>query len=121
MTSFREEHSKEQRRSEAENMLTKHPERIPLIVERATNAPKDLPAMVKVKFLVPTALTAGQFSTILQKRMELDSQKSLFIFVNGTLVPTESVMSDLYTEHKDPEDAFLYISYNVENTFGMHQ
>ena len=49
--------------------------------------------------------------------MELSSDKSIFLFVNDTMVPCSEIFKKIYSENKD-EDGFLYITYNGESTFG---
>ena len=69
------------------------------------------------KFLVPADLTIGQFMYVIRKRIKINSEKSLFMFVNGKIPPTARLMSIVYDENKN-EDGFLYITYSGENTFG---
>lgn len=42
---------------------------------------------------------------------------AIFVFVNNTLPPASSLMSQIYNDHKD-EDGFLYVTYSGESTFG---
>jgi GABA(A) receptor-associated protein len=39
------------------------------------------------------------------------------LFINNTLPPAASLMSQIYKEHKDT-DGFLYVIYSGESTFG---
>ena len=96
-------------------MREKYPDRIPVIVEKATGS--DIPDIDKKKYLVPTDLTVGQFVHVIRKRIKLAPEKAIFIFVNNVLPPTAALMSSIYDEHKD-DDGFLYITYSGENTFG---
>jgi GABA(A) receptor-associated protein len=81
-------------------------------------APKsDIPDIDKKKYLVPNDLTVGQFVYVVRKRIKLEPEKAIFIFVNNSLPSTASLMSQIYDEHKD-EDGFLYVTYSGENTFG---
>ena len=52
-----------------------------------------------------------------RKRIKLNAEQSIFLFINDTLVVNGKMMSDVYQEHKD-EDGFLYVSYSAENSFG---
>ncbi len=67
--------------------------------------------------MVPADLTVGQFVYVIRKRIKVDQNTNIFIFVNNILPPTAALMSTLYEEQKD-EDGFLYITYSGENTFG---
>ena len=112
---FRKEHSLEKRKQESSRILAKYPDRVPVVVERAPKT--DLPDIDKHKFLVPNDLTVGQFVYVIRKRVKLSPEKAIFIFINGILPPTASLMSTIYNDHKG-EDNFLVILYSGENTFG---
>merc|ERR1711939_1297389 len=104
---FKTEHSFEKRRAEAE--------RIPVICEK--NERSDIATIDKKKYLVPSDLTVGQFVYVIRKRIKLEPEKAIFIFVDEVLPPTAALMSQVYEEYKD-EDDFLYVTYSGENTFG---
>ena len=63
------------------------------------------------------AQTVGQFVYVIRKRINIPSDKAIFIFVNNTLPPTAALMSTVYEQHRD-EDGFMYFTYSGENTFG---
>jgi len=86
-----------------------------VIVERAEKS--DIPTLDKKKYLVPADLTVGQFVYVIRKRIKLNAEKAIFIFVNNVLPPTAALMNAIYEEHKD-DDGFLYVTYSGENTFG---
>ena len=54
---------------------------------------------------------------VIRKRVELSSEKAIFIYVDNVLPPTGEILSSVYEEEKD-EDGFLYITYSGETTFG---
>jgi hypothetical protein len=56
--SFKEEHPVDKRRSEAERIRAKYPDRVPVICERSERS--DVPDIDKKKYLVPADLTVGQ-------------------------------------------------------------
>jgi GABA(A) receptor-associated protein len=116
--SFKQIHSLETRKQEARRIFDKFPGRIPIIVERGLSSQKTMPLIDKQKFLVPADLTLGQFTFVIRKRMELSSEKALFLFVNNTLPTTGSLMREVYAQQYDQEDGFLYITYCGENSFG---
>ncbi|CAM9711497.1 unnamed protein product [Ectocarpus sp. 12 AP-2014] len=116
MVSFKQEHSAvDKRKSEAERIRAKYPDRIPVICEKADRS--DIPDIDKKKYLVPADLSTGQFIYVIRKRIKLDPEKAIFIFVNDTIPQTSALMSQVY-EHQKDEDGFLYITYSGENTFG---
>ncbi|BBN68457.1 Autophagy-related protein 8g [Prunus dulcis] len=92
----------------------KYPDRIPVIVEKAARS--NIPDIDKKKYLVPAALSVGQFVYVVRKRIKLEAEKAIFVFVKNTLPPTAAVMSTIYEENKD-EDGFLYLIYSGENDY----
>jgi GABA(A) receptor-associated protein len=113
---FKQDHSFETRKNESSRILDKYSDRIPIIVERS-NKSDILPLIDKKKFLCPKDLTIGQFVYVIRKRISLNPNKAIFIFINNTLPPISSSVGDIYGQHMD-EDGFLYIMYSSENTFG---
>lgn len=81
---FKQQYTAEQRRQEADAILQKYPQRIPVIVERAPNS--HVPSIDKQKFLVPNDITVAQFMWIVRKRIHLSPEKALFVFI-GRLMP----------------------------------
>ncbi|ODV91149.1 hypothetical protein CANCADRAFT_25107 [Tortispora caseinolytica NRRL Y-17796] len=112
---FKSDHPFNKRKAEADRILTKYIDRIPVICERAEKS--DIAAIDKKKYLVPGDLTVGQFVYVVRRRIKLPSDKAIFIFVNDMLPPTAALMNSIYDEHKD-KDGFLYMTYSGENTFG---
>jgi hypothetical protein len=55
--------------------------------------------------------------SVIRKRMSLKPEVGLYIFVNGSIPSNSSFLHYLFLDHKD-DDGFLYIYYDVENTFG---
>jgi GABA(A) receptor-associated protein len=115
---FREENNLEQRKSEAEKIRNKYPDRIPVVVERVPNS--QIQEIDKRKFLVPNDISVAQFMWIIRKRIQLPSEKAIFLFVNKTIPQSSSTMGQIYTNFRD-EDGFLYIAYSGENTFGQEE
>ena len=111
---FKEIHDFNTRKNEADRMIEKYPERVPVICEKLG---LDLPDIDKYKFLVPYDISLAQFMYIIRRRMELSADKSIFLFVNDTMISSSELFKKIYFEHKD-EDGFLYITYSGESTFG---
>jgi len=101
--------------AESKNILERYPDRIPVIVNKHDNA--QLPDIDKTKYLVPIDLTIGQFMYVIRKRISLEPEQAMFLFVGGVLPTTSDLMSKIYKEFKN-DDGFLYITYSGENTFG---
>jgi GABA(A) receptor-associated protein len=67
----------------------------------------DIATIDKKKYLVPADLTVGQFVYVIRKRIKLNPEKAIFIFVDEMLPPTAALMSSIYEEHKD-EDGYVH-------------
>ena len=116
MNSFKDEFTFEKRLEESNKVLDKHPNRIPCIVEKCPKCNK-VATIDKKKFLVPCDLTIGQFIFVIRKRLKISPHEAIFIFVNNTIPPSTSTISEIYNKYKDL-DKFLYFLYSSENTFG---
>ncbi len=77
--------STEKRKSEAERIRAKYPDRVPVICEKADRS--DIPDIDKKKYLVPADLTVGQFHYVIRKRIQLAPEKALFLFCSNTIPP----------------------------------
>jgi GABA(A) receptor-associated protein len=115
ISEYKKDTSLEQRKTESDAALKKYEDRIPVIVE--ASAKTDIPDIDKNKFLVPRNLTVGQFVYVIRNRIKISPEQAIFIFINETIPPTASLLSDMYEKYKD-EDGFLYVTYAGENTFG---
>lgn len=75
----------EKRKSEAERIRAKYPDRVPVICEKADRS--DIPDIDKKKYLVPADLTVGQFHYVIRKRIKLAPEKALFLFCSNSIPP----------------------------------
>lgn len=112
---FKEENALNNRQAESAKIRSKYPERIPVIVEKVPNT--TIPDIDKKKFLVPNDISVAQFMWIIRKRIQLPSERAIFLFVGKILPQSSASMGQIYQEHRD-EDGFLYIAYSGENSFG---
>lgn len=116
--SFKSIHSFEKRKEESDRIISKYPDRIPIICEKSSSTKdNDIPTIDKIKYLVPINLTMGQFIYVIRSRMKLRAEKAIFIFVGNTIPSSTSDLQTLYSRYKD-KDGFLYMYYSGENTFG---
>lgn len=81
----------EKRKAEADRIREKYPDRIPVICEKVDKS--DIPTVDKKKYLVPSDLTVGQFVYVIRKRIKLNPEKAIFIFINQILPPTAGTFS----------------------------
>jgi len=115
--SFKLKHPFEKRKEEAERILAKYPQRIPVICEKDPRS-RDIPNIDRQKYLVPDDLSVANFMYVIRKRIKIEAEKSIYLFVNNKVMPaTAQFISTLYEKYKD-EDGFLYITYAGESTFG---
>ena len=115
MISFKDDFSLQKRTDESDRIRKKYPDRIPVILEKSASS--DIAVIDKKKYLVPHDLTVGQFIYVIRKRISLQPEQAIFLFINNTIPPISSLMSRLYKDHHD-NDGFLYITYAGESTFG---
>ena len=117
--------SLEDRLHEFKTIRKNHPDKIPIICEKAkkstiseqysVNLDKDID---KHKFLVPEHFSMGQFSYIIRRRLNISQEEALFIYVNNNkIISSSQSLISVYEENKS-QDGFLYIQYGSENTFG---
>lgn len=79
---------------------------------------RDIPNIDRQKYLVPDDLSVANFMYVIRKRIKIEAEKSIYLFVNNKVMPaTAQFISTLYEKYKD-EDGFLYITYAGESTFG---
>ena len=120
MSSFKKKFGIQTRKLEASKILTKFPDRVPIICEKSSSC-TNLPPMDKRKFLVPRVLTVGQFLFVVRKRIKLNSEEALFIMWGdeySKMVSSTSTIGQVYEDMRSNEDGFLYCTYVSENTFG---
>jgi len=101
------------RQNEANRVLEKYPDRVPVIVYRG----KCNYFIDKEKYLVPNDMKMGEFMVIIRKRLKLFKEEALFLFVGNTIPSNSKQLDEVYELYKD-NDGFLYVSYNTENVFG---
>jgi len=114
--SFKNLYSLNERKNECEKILLKYPNRIPIICEKNYNS-TNAPDIDKHKYLVSRDLTLGQFMHTIRQRMHLSPEVGLYIFISGVIPSNSQFLSNLYVDFRD-DDGFLYVIYDIENTFG---
>ena len=98
-----------------DNIRIKYPDRIPVIVKQYKDC--TLPELKKQKYLVPKYMKINGFVYVIRRKIEITSEKALFITINGELCPSNSTLEEIYNKHQN-EDGYLYIDYSGEHTFG---
>ena len=116
MSNFKKKHSFSKRLEEANRILRKYPNKIPIIVQKGSGY--KLPKLEKIKYLVPGDITMGQFMFVIRKRMKLKPEMSLILFINNNkIIANQTILGEVYTKEKDL-DNFLYMYVCQESTFG---
>ena len=115
---FKNEHNWTDRLTASRNLMNKYPQNIPVILDRLKSS---VPLPQKHKFLIPKNMSGGEFMMVLRKHLpQAKPEQGIYLFVGSQkmLFPNYQMMSNIYTEHRDHEDDFLYLVYDYENTFG---
>uniref|UniRef100_A0A8C5YF40 GABA type A receptor associated protein like 2 n=1 Tax=Microcebus murinus TaxID=30608 RepID=A0A8C5YF40_MICMU len=87
----KEDHSLEHR--------SKYPDRVPVIVEKVSGSQI---------YLVPSDITVAQFMWIIRKRIQLPSEKAIFLFVDKTVPQSNLTMGQLYKKEKMNMDSCMW-------------
>jgi len=111
------EKKKEKLKDSVKRIRDKYPDKIPVFVKRG-KSDKYLKDIEQNKFIIPEDITMAQFMNILRKRIKLEPEIALYLFINGNVLPAQtSIMGGLYESYKN-DDQLLVIDYCGENTFG---
>jgi len=114
---YKSQRTFQQRCEESRAIRQKYPHRYPFIIEKSTHAKSTVPEADKMKYLVPTDYTMGQFIALFRKNIKVPPETAIFFFCNNTLPTTGVLMSEIYNQYKDT-DGFAYLQYTGESTFG---
>ena len=116
---FKDRFTFDERMTEANRVINKHPDKLPIICEKNKNSKLicNEETSVKIKFLVSKDITCAQFIYILRRQFSLPAEKAIFLFVQQIIPTCSETIQDLYAKYKS-EDNFLYITYSDENVFG---
>lgn len=98
--------------------LVRYPDKVPVYIKVADEE-KYIHDLDRHYYLIDRDMSVAQVVCIIRKRTEISSKHAIFVFVGeGTLPPSSALIGDVYSEHKDPTDAMLHITYRAEKTFG---
>lgn len=113
--SVRQNSEKIKRLRQSEQIRQKYPDRIPVFCEPEWNT--SVPNVDKNRFLVPQNLSVSEFLAVIRKRINVNSNFAMSLYVDGNIPNGTELMSCLYDKHA-ADDGFLYVTYKSESTFG---
>ena len=114
---FKSDFSIEERKNESARILRDCPNRVPVIAEVAPDS-KDMPILKKNKYLVPYDMTINQFQFLIRRNINLTQDSALYLITNGITLTGDKTMMEVYNNHKDKSDNFLYVFCASEITMG---
>jgi GABA(A) receptor-associated protein len=112
---FKENFHFDLRKQESKRIMTKYPDKVPIICEKLYSSDPDIS---KIKYLIPHNVTIGHFIYSLRNKNIIEKEKGIFILVNGFIPTSSNYLHQLYNLFKE-DDGFLYINYSYENVFGF--
>lgn len=121
---FKRNNAFEKRKEMSIGVMKKYPNSVPIIVEKAPSSSNKVDLM-KSKYMVPKAISMGDFSHEVRKHLRTASGAAEAIFMlampdndkNGILCVNTFSIADIYNKHAS-SDGFLYFDLALENTFG---
>jgi hypothetical protein len=103
----------EERLAESNRIKENFTEKIPIILI----IDNKIENITKTKYLIPCTLNMAQLQKCIRNFIKIKSHEAIFLFINNKLVPSTTLMQEIYDTYKDP-DGFLYINVALESTFG---
>ena len=112
LSPFKMEWSLQARARESKHMVARHPDRVPIVVERGPE--RDVPELPKSKLLLPNTLTVAQALRIIRTKAGLGHDSKLQLFVRGgRRLDHHLVLAAVHARERD-EDGFLYCTYCID-------
>lgn len=118
---FKDDYTLAYRQQQSKEAIERfYPNKVPVVLQPYKNE-KSLASLKRRKYLIPYDMKISALMLIIRKRLVNDLNPSIAIFLstaNGFLLSNTEQVSNVYQEHVDKEDNFLYLFYCSENTFG---
>lgn len=105
------------RLEEANKVLSRYPGKIPIICEPQTKKRYTQTTQERIKYLVSSEHTIGEFIFFLKSKLGINKEQSIFLFIDNMIPRSNEKLGFIYNKYK-ADDNFLYIKYCYENTFG---
>ncbi|KAH7815539.1 putative Autophagy protein Atg8 ubiquitin like [Monocercomonoides exilis] len=110
--SYKEKYPLETRKAEVEKMLTRMPDRIPVICEKAMNC--SLPDLEKKKFLIAEDITIGELEYVIKRYSRIPIDVQMTLFIDERKYSKETQISEINANYKSShldDDGILYVIY----------
>ena len=114
---YKLEEDENTRKKISEELLSKYPNKVPIILEKDPSC--KIEELKKKKYLLLKKSTVNEFLINLRKKIVLtEGREALFLQAKGKFsIAGEKVIGDIYKSFKD-NDGFLYIMYTTELIYG---
>lgn len=99
--------------NKSQRLISKFPGRVPVII-----VPHGDISLRNTKFMVDGNQTVSLLLNQLRGQISVNRFEAIFLFINNTLVPSNTTLNRAYSDHKDSTDGILYIHLRKEATFG---
>ncbi|XP_021001525.1 uncharacterized protein [Parasteatoda tepidariorum] len=109
-------HNLAKRKEEADRVLQKFPNSIPVIFEKSGTA-WNLPVLDRPKWIVSEVTTISQLQSLVRCRIKLPHYEGLYFIIDNELVALGLTLAEVYERYKS-EDNFLHITYASCEAFG---
>ena len=103
-------------KEQIEKALKQNKDCIPVYIEPDSSV--TTPLIKKQKYMFSNGCTFDRLVYTIRKRVNLKPDQALFCFVNNTIPKNNSLISEIYKEHKN-KDGVLVVVYSLESTFGQ--
>ena len=107
------------RRREAEEIMKKNPNKIPIICEKDPNC--KLKDLSKQKYLINKDLDVGPFISNIRSKLEIAEKEALFLVAKKNkkfyAITSSETFAKVYEKYK-AEDKFLHIVYTSDEIWG---
>lgn len=114
MDEFKQCNTLEKRISTSERVISRYPDKVPIIVV----LPKEFKKKPFLKYLVARDLNMHYIIQLVRKNIKIDHSKAIFILTEcGHLSTASNDVGSIYCKYKN-EDGYLYLQVKIEVCFG---